>query len=451
MPPIRVRSIRETVTVSGGTSIVGTASFTGNTSVINTVTVTGNTSVINTITITGNTTLLNGNNVVGQVKLTDGTDIADVLDLTNSNPLTVAIVDGTGSQITSFGGGTQYTEDDASASNPVGTVPILVRKDTPSTEVSTDGDNVAQRGTNYGAAYVTLLDTSGSPVSVGGGTQYTEDVAAVADPIGTMNILVRADSLSAVTNTDGDNIAARATNKGEQYVKHVDTVTITGSTAIVGSVTITGSTSVVNTVTITGSTTLVGTSTITGSTSVVNTVTITGSTGIVSAPTLTKGTQGSTGFSVQRLQDAGRTHVRYFATAGAVPATGVEGLVTLTKSSQDSATSTGTSHTITSGKTYRITAITYATRGHNTATAQVTTFNLRLNTGGAVTTASTPVLMAVRSATPATANSWDRVFIQIPDGMEIVGDGTKQFGVSTNSTYVTNAPTVDVTIIGFEY
>lgn len=57
-----------------------------------------------------------GDNAIGRVKLTDGTDVADVLDLTNSNPLTVAIVDGSGSQITSFGGGTQYTEGDTDAS-----------------------------------------------------------------------------------------------------------------------------------------------------------------------------------------------------------------------------------------------------------------------------------------------------------------------------------------------
>lgn len=57
-----------------------------------------------------------GDNTIGRVKLTDGTDVADVLDLTNSNPLTVAIVDGAGTQITSFGGGTQYTEGDTDAS-----------------------------------------------------------------------------------------------------------------------------------------------------------------------------------------------------------------------------------------------------------------------------------------------------------------------------------------------
>lgn len=40
----------------------------------------------------------------------------DQIDLTNSNPAAVAIVDGNGDQITSFGGGTQYTEGDTDAS-----------------------------------------------------------------------------------------------------------------------------------------------------------------------------------------------------------------------------------------------------------------------------------------------------------------------------------------------
>jgi hypothetical protein len=41
---------------------------------------------------------------------------ATVADLANSNPLAVEIVDGSGDQITSFGGGTQYTEGDTDAS-----------------------------------------------------------------------------------------------------------------------------------------------------------------------------------------------------------------------------------------------------------------------------------------------------------------------------------------------
>lgn len=49
----------------------------------------------------------------------DGVDpliLATVLDLVDSNPLTVAIVDANGDQITSFGGGVQYTEGDVDPS-----------------------------------------------------------------------------------------------------------------------------------------------------------------------------------------------------------------------------------------------------------------------------------------------------------------------------------------------
>jgi hypothetical protein len=181
-----------------------------------------------------------------------------------------------------------------------------------------------------------------------------------------------------------------------------------------------------------------------------NSITVDG-TVTVTPPTLTKGTQGATGFSTQDLKDAGRTAVRYYAVAAAAGTTTTETAITLTKSSGTSATSTGTSFVITSGKTFRIEAITFATRGNTTATAQSTTFNFRINTAGAVTTSTTPIILAMRSATPATSLAWDRVFVTIPDGMEIAGDGTLQFGITAAATYTTNAPTWDVTIIGFEY
>jgi hypothetical protein len=41
--------------------------------------------------------------------------------------------------------------------------------------------------------------------------------------------------------------------------------------------------------------------------------------------------------------------------------------------------------------------------------------------------------------------------VTIPDGMEFAGNGTIQFGVTANAVFVTNAPTWDVTITGFEY
>lgn len=175
------------------------------------------------------------------------------------------------------------------------------------------------------------------------------------------------------------------------------------------------------------------------------------STTSVTHPTITKGTQGASGVSTQDLKDAGRTNITLFSVGAASGATGVETAITLTKSAGTAANTSTVSFVITSGKTFRITSISVATRGNVTATIQSTTFNLRLNTAGAVTTTSTPILMAIRSATPATASAWDRFILPIPDGFEISGNGTIQFGITANATFVTNAPTWDVLITGFEY
>lgn len=150
--------------------------------------------------------------------------------------------------------------------------------------------------------------------------------------------------------------------------------------------------------------------------------------------------------------DRDRTVLAYWAVAAAAGATTVETAVTLSRSNAPGATvTTGTSWTPAAGKRFRLTSFSVATRGNNTATAQTTTFSLRVNTGGAVTTSSA-VMLAARSATPATANAWDRVTLTWSgDGPEIVGDGTLQFGLTAAATYTTNAPTWDVTITGYEY
>lgn len=57
-----------------------------------------------------------GDNTIGRVKITDGTTVATVRELGTNDALNVAIADGSGNQITSFGGGTQYTEADTDAS-----------------------------------------------------------------------------------------------------------------------------------------------------------------------------------------------------------------------------------------------------------------------------------------------------------------------------------------------
>ncbi len=94
--------------------------------------------------------------------------------------------------------------------------------------------------------------------------------------------------------------------------------------------------------------------------------------------TLTKGTQGINGSMVQQLRDSGRTELHFYATAFAAGATGVETLFTLTRSADQATTSTATTFTPTSGKRFRITGITFATLGNAVATAETTTFNLRV-------------------------------------------------------------------------
>ena len=152
------------------------------------------------------------------------------------------------------------------------------------------------------------------------------------------------------------------------------------------------------------------------------------------------------------LVDTTKTIIHLWANAAAAGATGVETAITLTRSgSPGGATTSASSFTPTNAKRFRITSISFGTRGNNTATAQTTTFNLRVNTAGAVTTSSN-IWFSGRSATPATANAWDRVTFNFGDaGPEVAGDGTLQFGLTAAATFTTNAPTWDAQIVGYEY
>lgn len=92
--------------------------------------------------------------------------------------------------------------------------------------------------TNSNPLAVRLTDTNGDYIAAGAGTQYTEDAASPSDPIGTQIIARRRDSLSAETSADGDNTALNSTSKGELYVKHIDDIPVTnaGITTIAGAV-----------------------------------------------------------------------------------------------------------------------------------------------------------------------------------------------------------------------
>lgn len=135
-------------------------------------------------------------------------EAATLAELGQRGAVDVAIRDSSGNLVETFGGGTQYTEDAAAAANPVGTAVNLIRQDTPAALTTTDGDNVAQRGTNYGAAFVQIVSSSGSFIdSVGGGTEYTQDAVAPANPTGGTLLGVRRDSPSSI-GANGDWVAA---------------------------------------------------------------------------------------------------------------------------------------------------------------------------------------------------------------------------------------------------
>jgi hypothetical protein len=86
-----------------------------------------------------------GDNLIGRFKLSDGTTVATVRELGTNDALNVSVVDGSGNQVTSFGGsgGTQYAEDTAHVSGDLGTLALVVRKDTAAVTAGTDGDYAA--------------------------------------------------------------------------------------------------------------------------------------------------------------------------------------------------------------------------------------------------------------------------------------------------------------------
>ena len=147
----------------------------------------------------------------------------------------------------------------------------------------------------------------------------------------------------------------------------------------------------------------------------------------------------------------GVSHVTFSAIGVASGTTTTETAITLTRSgSPGAATSSAASFVATTGKRLRLTSITVGSRGNSTGTAQVSDFSLRVNTAGAVTTSSNKV-MTIRTGCAATSLAYDRVSIPLEHaGLEIVGDGTLQLGITANSTFVTNAPTWDVLITAIE-
>jgi hypothetical protein len=164
---------------------------------------------------------------------------------------------------------------------------------------------------------------------------------------------------------------------------------------------------------------------------------------LVTPPTLIKGTQGSTGFSVQDLKDAGRV-VKVF-TASAVTGVTTETMVTLTPLSDFTAGSTGTSFAVTAGKRLRIQSFIFTIRSTTNAVVGGLA-RLRVSDTGTVTT-STSVIAAEGNYTSNVSGQASSQNVVFPDGLEL--SGTMQLGVSQLCSGTTAQ--IDVSVIGYEY
>lgn len=169
--------------------------------------------------------------------------------------------------------------------------------------------------------------------------------------------------------------------------------------------------------------------------------------------TAAKGTQTARFVGVTEAKDAGRVNIAWtIEVAGAATA---EALATVTESRDGAATTTFTSKVVTNGKRLRITSMQMAveTLGSGTAPQRVY-LRMRFNTAGAVTTAS-PIQTSWECANnPAVVKTATSIDANFPDGIEFLGDGTKQIGFTlTFPDWVTTTATVQtkITITAFEY
>jgi hypothetical protein len=86
-------------------------------------------------------------------------------------------------------------EDAAHGSGDTGVMALAVRNDGGAALAGTTGDYIPLTTNSVGALYVT---------GAGGGSQYAEDAAHVSGDIGTISLVVRKDTAAQVAGTDGD-------------------------------------------------------------------------------------------------------------------------------------------------------------------------------------------------------------------------------------------------------
>jgi hypothetical protein len=174
---------------------------------------------------------------------------------------------------------------------------------------------------------------------------------------------------------------------------------------------------------------------------------------LIQPQAITKGTQGANGFTVQNLRDAGRTTISWTVDKFPSVAT-AEALLTVTESRNGAATTTFSSVLVTSGKRLRIQSISAFLKNTTGTALQTCHIGLRFNTAGAVTTSSPLIWRGALGTNVALALASTQMDWEFPDGMEFLGDGTKQWGLSAAfPEWVTGSAVASLTcaICAFEY
>ena len=178
-----------------------------------------------------------------------------------------------------------------------------------------------------------------------------------------------------------------------------------------------------------------------------NHVTLDDSAGGNAVNTVVKGTQGARALTTQDIKDSGRSYLTLTATAAA--GVTAETLFSLSENRAGTVTGAVSSYTITSGKTLRITAMTLSVRAA-AAAVPFSRCTLRSNTAGATTATSAVVFQLPEVfGIAATIGVGGQISIDIPDGLEIAGNGTISIGVSHLDQATTNI--INFTLVGYEY
>lgn len=173
------------------------------------------------------------------------------------------------------------------------------------------------------------------------------------------------------------------------------------------------------------------------------------STGTVNGPTLTKGTQGSTGFSVQNLTDAGRTFLGFTVQNTTAGTSGTEVMASFSQNKGGSVTGSVTSYTVTNGKRLRLVCLQIAITAQ-AATVTRLLVNIRSNTAGATVTGSA-LVAGYDIGGPAVSGQTAYETIPLGEAFEFTGDGTLTIGVSFVPTWTTTAAKVSLSLVAYEY